>query len=42
MLEIQTRLQRFCALLEIRTLTLDATLPREQITQAIVREINAL
>lgn len=42
MLEIQERLQRFCALLGIRTLTLDATLPREQITQAIVYEINTL
>lgn len=42
MLEIQERLQRFCALLGVRTLEIDATLPPERITQMIVREVDLL
>ncbi|WP_394985976.1 dTMP kinase [uncultured Helicobacter sp.] len=42
MLEIQERLRRFCELLEVRTLEIDAALPPEHITQAIVREIDSL
>ena len=34
--------ERFCALLGVRTLEIDATLPPERITQMIVREVDLL